>query len=426
LVDGEHYPPVVRAAVERLSERGYEPKAALFLGGTEKADRPYDIGIPMAAGVPEEVLPHLIGRYRPAVVVDLSDEPVLDYRGRMRLAGITLAHDVAYEGADFRFDPPPSPRLTSLPTVSIIGTGKRTGKTALSIQLTRYWKAQGRDVVIVTMGRGGPPDPVVLREGDFEPTAEGLQRLARMGLHAASDYAEDALLTGVTTVGTRRCGGGLAGATGDDNFHLGVSVAEGLRPDLLVYEGSGTAIPPAASDATILVASADLDPEYLRGYFGPYRLLISDALVLIESGPRSNQESLRSIAGELVPHLPVHEGRYEIDPTVTIEGRAVVLATTAPAAAGTRLRQALVETGATEAVTVHSLSNREQLRRDLDRVVDYDVVLTEIKAAAVDVVIPWAEQTGLEIGFLHNRVRVAGGIASVAKIAEKAWSTAPT
>ena len=38
LIDGEHYPPVVRDALRQLRER-YEFRAALFLGGAEKIDR---------------------------------------------------------------------------------------------------------------------------------------------------------------------------------------------------------------------------------------------------------------------------------------------------------------------------------------------------------------------------------------------------
>jgi predicted GTPase len=35
LIDGEHYPPVTRWAVEVAGERGFEVVAALLVGGTE-------------------------------------------------------------------------------------------------------------------------------------------------------------------------------------------------------------------------------------------------------------------------------------------------------------------------------------------------------------------------------------------------------
>ncbi len=38
LVDGEHYPPVMRWAIDELRGRGLDPIAALFVGGGEKLD----------------------------------------------------------------------------------------------------------------------------------------------------------------------------------------------------------------------------------------------------------------------------------------------------------------------------------------------------------------------------------------------------
>ena len=49
LIDGEHYPPVTRWAIETARSRGLEPIAALMLGGTEKL-RPgedLDLGLPV-------------------------------------------------------------------------------------------------------------------------------------------------------------------------------------------------------------------------------------------------------------------------------------------------------------------------------------------------------------------------------------------
>ena len=417
LVDGEHYPPVIRAAVSRLPERGYRPLAALFLGGTEKVEGDLDLGIPLERGEPIDLLGVLIDRHRPDVVIDLSDEPVLDYRLRMRLAGIALQRGVSYRGADFSLEPPRLPVLTSRPSVAVIGTGKRAGKTALSIELARHWRGEGRRVVIVTMGRGGPPDPVVLRAGEFEPSGTGLSRLAELGLHAASDYAEDALLARVDTVGTRRCGGGLAGEPFDDNFHLGVSVAEALEPDLLIFEGSGTAVPPARAGATVLVAPGSIDPEFLLGYLGPYRLLHADALVIIgEASSKLGEEALG-----INPSLVVFRAHYVVEPTVAVSGRRVVVATTAPEQAGEVLESQLRELGAVLVAMVHHLSNRDRLRAGLAQLPEHDLVLTEIKAAAVDVVIPWARSAGIEVGFLHNRVEVEGGIGGLAAVVEKVW-----
>ncbi len=102
---------------------------------------------------------------------------------------------------------------------------------------------QGERPVIVSMGRGGPAEPVVMPAGEA-PDADGLLALARGGAHAASDYLEDAVLTGVATVGCRRCGEGPAGDMFDSNAVEGVRRAMELDPSLVVLEGSGSGIPP--------------------------------------------------------------------------------------------------------------------------------------------------------------------------------------
>jgi cyclic 2,3-diphosphoglycerate synthetase len=328
LVDGEHYPPVIRTALADLYATGIRPIAALVLGGTEKVSghgAEIDLGIPAewaplgaagAAGGHEAgwdltavagAIRRVINRYRPEVVIDLSDEPVLDARRRMQLAASVLHAGVPYEGADFRFWPPPRPVLANRPCIAVIGTGKRTGKTAVSGEVARILTAAGRTPVIVAMGRGGPPEPVVVEVGRTLDAA-ALMEIADEGGHAASDFYEDAVTAGVATVGARRCGGGLAGAVASSNVAQAIDAANQLHGDLLVLEGSGAAIPPVYADATILVVPGYCDPELVRGYLGAYRVLLADlvAVTMCES-PRSSPtqveavlEAIRSISQRVV------------------------------------------------------------------------------------------------------------------------------
>ena len=88
--------------------------AALFLGGTEKiaggelaseAEALY--GLPVVFDSEQtRGLDRVISLYRPEVVVDLSDEPVLGYVERFRLISHSLARNVIYVGSDFQFSPP--------------------------------------------------------------------------------------------------------------------------------------------------------------------------------------------------------------------------------------------------------------------------------------------------------------------------------
>ena len=258
LVDGEHQPDVVRAALEHIRAAGMDVGAAVWAGGTEKIGAvPPDLGVPIRgfgspAGSLAEVLVAAVDEFRPELVFDLSDEPVLGLPERLAVADVLMAAGVPYAGADFRFDPVPRrPIPGGVPALAVVGSGKRTGKTAVAQEVARTAIADGLTPIVVAMGRGGPAVPEVVEAGSV--TLERLVELSRAGRHAASDHLEDAYLAGVTTVGSRRAGGGFAGSAVVTNVEEAVAVAAARRPDLLVLEGSGAAAPPLAAGATVLV-----------------------------------------------------------------------------------------------------------------------------------------------------------------------------
>src|SRR5439155_624053 len=170
--------------------------AALLVGGWEKLKGGEEYGVPLVSTLEQAMAEHA-----PELVFDLSDEPVLSPRRRLELASRALALGVSYAGPGFRLDPPEY-ELFERPSVAVIGTGKRVGKTAVTGHLARLL-ARDRDVVVVSMGRGGPPEP---EETTTPPTLDDLLALSRDGRHAASDHLELAALTGVVTVGCRRAG----------------------------------------------------------------------------------------------------------------------------------------------------------------------------------------------------------------------------
>ena len=373
VIDGEHYPPVVRDAIAALR---YEVIGAWLAGGTEKLRGEADYGVPL--------IPELEPAFADVdVVVDLSDEPVMGARERMLLASRALAAGVRYEGADFRFEPPvyaPFP----LPSVAVIGTGKRVGKTAVTGHVARRF-ARDREVVVVSMGRGGPPEPEVAL---VQPTLESLLDLSRAGHHAASDYLETAALTGVVTIGCRRAGGGLAGGVTMSNVAEGAALAAERDPDVVVFDGSGAAIPPVETDARILVSGRGHDPT---AYLNPYRVLVSDLVVLIgggDIGAIHEVKDVRVLAAEL-----------RLRPIAPLQGRRVAVFTTGPA---------VTDGLDADVVSVsRNLANRAQLSEDLART-DADVYLVEIKAAAIDLVAEAAVKRGVEVVFAENEVLCPG------------------
>jgi cyclic 2,3-diphosphoglycerate synthetase len=398
LVDGEHYPEVVRAA---FAELPHEVVGAVLLGGSEKLRGTPDYGVPLYADLDEGL--EAAGA---ELVLDLSDEPVADPRTRFRLASRALAAGLDYEGADFRFEPVRFAPL-DVPALAVIGSGKRVGKTAVAGHVARLL-ARTREVVLVAMGRGGPPEPLV---SEASPTVEDLLGLSRAGAHAASDYLEDAALAGVVTVGARRCGGGLAGRPFVSNVEEAARLAASLRPDLVLLEGSGAAMPPVEAARRILVAGAHQDPETVAGYLGAYRLLLSDLVVLTMSeeplaSPDAIDAMRRAIA-EVRADLPVVATVLRPRPVEPVAGRRVAVFTTAPAAVHDRLREHLAhEHGAEVALLSGNLAWRAELRTELDSPAarEADAYLVEIKAAAIDAVAEAAAERGVPVVFMDNEV----------------------
>ena len=416
LVDGEHYPPTTRWALDTARAEGFDVVACLFVGGKEKvaASELPDLGpVPVERAGPDLLgsVREAIRRHRPAAVLDVSDEPIMGYRERALAAAAALADGVRYVGADFALEPPIDGAPLAVPTLAVIGTGKRTGKTAVAGEAARVAARAGLSPVVVAMGRGGPAEPQVTEPGSID--VHRLVALVEEGHHAASDYLEDALTTGVPTVGARRAGGGLAGRPYASNVREAARRAEERDPGLVILEGSGAAIPPVPWDAGVLVAPTDLPEEFLRGYMGPYRVLLSDLVVFtMGSGPdvgpqlsvlishvRGLRPDARTIVVDLLP-VPLEE----------VRGKKVFFATTAPPAAGPRLVASLEEAhGASVVGTTHHLSDRAALAVDLEAAPAYEVLVTELKAAAVDVAVRTALERGAEVVFADNRAETIEG-----------------
>jgi len=430
LVDGEHYPPVLLDAIASLEARGYQVAAAVFLGGGEKLSGPMELGVlPIVAGASQrEALERAIASFSPEVVVDLSDDPVVDATARSLLASVALLHGAAYQGADFRFEPPHRPRLAARPSIAVIGTGKRTGKTAVAGYAARTLTAAGHRAVIVAMGRGGPASPRLVRGDEHTPTPRELLDLARSGEHAASDVYEDAVLAQVPAVGARRAGAGLAGAPFFDTVSAAVEVANAASPDLILLEGSGSAIPPVAADATVLVVGGATKPEDLRAPLGPYRLLLADLVVItMASEPTVSTHALSALSSaidDVARGVAQVKTVFRPAPREPVAGRSVFYATTAPAAAGEAIRAHLEGAHGARVVGMsHHLADRSALESDLTQAEGtYEVLVTELKAGAVDVATRWALDAGADVVYADNLPESVDGNleAEIGSLAERA------
>ncbi len=175
LVDGEHSQDVLGAA---LLELPYEWVGAIFVGGGEKLRGGWRLGVPIVEGFGDAEL-----------VVDLSDDPVLPPPARFEWVSRALAAGLAYVGADFRFDPPVYEPV-DVPSIAVLGTGKRVGKTAITAHLARLL-ARDRNVARRHDGPGWAGRAGAGRAR--RRSSIDLLELSRAGRHAASDHLEIAL-----------------------------------------------------------------------------------------------------------------------------------------------------------------------------------------------------------------------------------------
>src|SRR5262249_2685863 len=192
-------------------------------------------------------------------------------------------------------------------------------------------------------------------------------------------HLELAAITGLPTIGCRRAGGGLAGQVFVSNVLEGARLAAERRPDLVVLDSSGTAVPPVAVDRRILVVSAAHD---LAPYFGPY--------------PRLTPDRVGAIGCEPAGAIPA---RIELRPLEPLEGRVAVF-TAGP-----------VATDGLGADVVHvsqNLGDRLALAAELERV-DADTYVTALKGAAIDLVAEHALAPGAR-GVLAADAVVAPGL----------------
>jgi cyclic 2,3-diphosphoglycerate synthase len=385
IIDGEHYVSTIRDALEELP---YEFVAAHLVGGTEKLRGGEEYGVPLVRSLSDAL------EHEPEVVVDLSDEPVLGPPERFRLASRALALGLPYVGADFRFEPPALEPF-DLPSLGIVGTGKRVGKTAVAGHAARLL-SERYDVVVVAMGRGGPPAPEV---ADSPPSIDDLLELSRSGRHAASDYLEDAVLAQVATIGCRRCGGGLAGMPFASNVDAGAALAAERSPELVLFEGSGAAFPPVETTKRVLVVGGGQRPAVVTGYLNAYRILVSDLVVVV--GAEDAVPAIRELT-----EVPVVVGTLRPRPAEAVSGRTAVF-TTAPAEAADGIGDALREDGVDVVAVSTNLARRDALRAELE-VLDAETYLVELKAAAIDVVVEHARERGAAVVLLDNEVVAPG------------------
>ncbi len=419
LVDGEHYLPVTKEAIDTLNKIEHiDVTAIVFIGGTEKLrnDSPETyskaLGVPVKfakdKNIPYDIIVEMIREYDIDTVMDLSDEPILDYSKRFNIACKVLNEGITYEGPDFKFEPLTEYDIMEKPSITILGTGKRIGKTAVSGFVSRLIDKNNYEPCVIAMGRGGPEEPEIVHGENLEISAEYLLEQSEKGVHAASDHWEDALMSRILTIGCRRCGGGMAGEVFLTNMKKGAKLANEVESKFTIFEGSGAAIPPIKTDKKIVLIGANQPIENLTTYFGPYRIALGDLIILTMcEEPISSKQKIAEIEEFIKktnPEAKIISTVFRPKPLNDITQKKVLFATTAPEEVKDKLVDYLEKEYDCQIIgTTSHLSNRPLLKQDLEKYIDEaDVMLTELKAAAVDVATKDAVSHGLEVVYCDN------------------------
>lgn len=427
LVDGEHYLPVTKSALDLLDSLEHnEIVAVIFIGGTEKLreiseeaiseklERPVHFGEDHHK-IPYGLIGQMIYEYDADVVMDLSDEPIVDYSKRFKIATVVLEKGIPYEGPDFKFDPLTEYDVLKKPSLKILGTGKRIGKTAVSAYAARLIHNRKYNPCIVAMGRGGPEKPEIVRGDLIKITPKYLMEQSDKGVHAASDHWEDALMSRILTIGCRRCGGGMVGDVFITNMKKGAELANDVDADFIIMEGSGAAIPPIKTNRHVVLVGANQPIYNLEGFFGPYRIKLADlVIVTMCEEPMASPDKIKRIK-KLIryvnPEAEVITTVFRPKPLENIKDKNILFATTAPESIKNVLVDYLEENYGCKVVgTTSHLSNRPLLQKDIEKHInEADIMLTELKAAAVDVATKDALQAGLGVVYCDNIPLVCGG-----------------
>ena len=126
------------------------------------------------------------------------------------------------------------------------------------------------------------------------------------------------------------------------------------------------------------------------------------------AGPQDLSRLTTHLSGALGDAFVVTD--FHPVPLGDVRGRDAFLATTAPDAVAARQARHLEAACGCKVVGWSArLADRAGLAEDLDSADGYDVLLTELKAAAVDVACEKAMSRGAEVVFIDNRAEAVEG-----------------
>jgi len=103
------------------------------------------------------------------------------------------------------------------------------------------------------------------------------------------------------------------------------------------------------------------------------------------------------------PDIKIIKTVFRPNPLYPVEGKKVFMVLTAKSGAGNNIKKYLEkEYNCTVTGISYNLANRDKLKDELQNFNDYDVLLSELKAASVDMVTEFAASNGKDINYMNN------------------------
>jgi cyclic 2,3-diphosphoglycerate synthetase len=174
----------------------------------------------------------------------------------------------------------------------------------------------------------------------------------------------------------------------------GAEITNELSNNFVIFEGSGASVPPIKTDGWLLAIGAYQPVETIINYMGAYRIRKSDLIVLTMCEEHTlsivKSKEIVNFIRRVNPEADIANIIFRPRPQKSIKGKKVLYATTASESVGEILKEYLEKTFDCEVVGMtHRLSNRKELVHEIQDIEkknpNIDVLLTELKAAAIDV-----------------------------------------
>ncbi|OQA16999.1 MAG: Cyclic 2,3-diphosphoglycerate synthetase [bacterium ADurb.Bin363] len=407
LLEGSTYIHTNKMALTYAQEEIGDIRGAVILGSIEKTGSPQDLEkleIPIIYDKNLNSVDRIkkgLETFHPQKVYDFAGAPTVSTENRHEFASIITSSGAVYEGIDFTFtiDRPELPLLrdfilhrTNITTLCFLGTGQRVGKTSVINSLGKYLEKYRP--VFITMGRSGPVEPGLISPNGFSLNTEDILELSKKEGPISSDNWQTALSTGFPVIECFRVGEAYrTGVAAFSNVWAGTEIAETLDPELIIYQGSGISRPPVKINGEIVIIGADQNPDKF-GKIERYSIIKADMIIITKCDtPENNREKLREFLNSLVSTHLVIETVFKPCPILnnqkSLKGKNILFFTTSPLSAIEGQKDYLEKTYECNIVNYsNNLANREMLSKDLKNFssTDFDIVLTEFKAAAIMVI----------------------------------------